>query len=83
MSGRKPVVMEPGTHDALSPQELAVYRALLARRGRVVSRAELARSAAIADLSDRRCDSLIVGIRRAVGAEQIVTVRRRGWMLVA
>jgi hypothetical protein len=47
----------------------------------VVSRSELARAAEIADLCDRRCDSLIVGIRRAVGAERIVTVRRRGWML--
>ncbi|MGA1035677.1 MAG: helix-turn-helix domain-containing protein, partial [Ilumatobacteraceae bacterium] len=75
--------MKTATPAELSPQELAVYRALLERQGRVVSRSELARSAAIADLSDRRCDSLIVGVRRAVGAERIVTVRRRGWMLVA
>jgi hypothetical protein len=51
--------------------------------GRVLSRVELARRAGIADLSERRCDSLIVGIRRCVGAERVRTVRRRGWMLVA
>lgn len=67
----------------MSPQETAVYQALLERSGRVVSRTELARAAAIADLCDRRCDSLIVGVRRVIGADRIVTVRRRGWMLVA
>jgi len=48
----------------------------------VLSRSEIARQAGIDELSDRRCDSLIVGIRRRIGADQIVTVRRRGWMLV-
>jgi len=47
----------------------------------VLSRSEIARQAGIDELSERRCDSLIVGIRRRIGAEQIVTVRRRGWML--
>jgi len=51
--------------------------------GRVLSRAELARRAGISDLSDRRCDSLIVGIRRHLGPGRVRTVRRRGWMLVA
>ena len=51
--------------------------------GRVLSRSELARAVGIADLSDRRCDSLIVGVRRAVGSSRVRTVRRRGWMLVA
>lgn len=67
----------------LTPQERAVLDALAARSGRVVSRSELARAVGVADLSERRCDSLVVAVRRAVGAERVVTVRRRGWMLVA
>ena len=59
-----------------------MYEVLASNAGRVLSRAELARRAGLADLSARRCDSLIVGIRRAIGAERVVTVRRRGWMLV-
>lgn len=58
-----------------------MYEVLAAHTGRVLSRAELARRAGLADLSARRCDSLIVGIRRAIGHDRIVTVRRRGWML--
>ena len=54
---------------------------LLANRGRVISRRELARRAGLADLSERRCDSLLVAIRRALGPQAVVTVRSRGWML--
>ena len=54
---------------------------LLANRGRVISRRELARRAGLADLSERRCDSLLVAIRRALGPNSVVTVRSRGWML--
>jgi DNA-binding response OmpR family regulator len=68
--------------EILTPQERAVYQALERHAGRVLNRAELARLAGIADLSTRRCDSLIVGIRRTVGADRVRTVRRRGWMLV-
>ncbi len=60
-----------------------MYDVLVRHEGRVLSRAELARHAGIADLSARRTDSLIVGIRRQVGQERVRTVRRRGWMLVA
>ncbi len=60
-----------------------MYEVLADHAGRVLSRAELARRAGIADLSARRCDSLIVGIRRQVGPDRVRTVRRRGWMLVA
>ena len=49
----------------------------------MVSRRELARRVGIADLSERRCDSLLVGVRRVLGAEAIRTVRSRGWMLQA
>ncbi len=59
-----------------------MYEVLAGHAGRVLSRAELARRAGLADLSARRCDSLIVGIRRAIGHDRIVTVRRRGWMLI-
>ena len=67
----------------LTPQERAIYSVLANNVGRVLSRAELARAVGIADLSERRCDSLIVGVRRAVGSSRVRTVRRRGWMLVA
>jgi DNA-binding response OmpR family regulator len=74
---------DPHPLEHLTPQERAVYVVLQRHAGRVLSRTELARRAGIADLSARRCDSLIVGIRRQVGAERVRTVRRRGWMLVA
>lgn len=54
---------------------------LVANSGRVIGRHELARQAGISNCTERRCDSLLVGIRRALGADAIVTVRRRGWML--
>ena len=67
----------------LTAQEQAVYHVLASNAGRVLSRSEIARRAGISALSERRCDSLIVGIRRRIGADRIVTVRRRGWMLVS
>lgn len=60
-----------------------MFQVLADNTGRVLSRQELARRAGLADLSSRRCDSLIVGIRRGVGHDRVRTVRRRGWMLVA
>jgi DNA-binding response OmpR family regulator len=74
-------------HDAsplapLTAQERAVYDVLVNHAGKVISRSEIAREAGISDLNARRCDSLIVGIRRCVGADRIVTVRRRGWMMI-
>jgi two-component system OmpR family response regulator/two-component system response regulator QseB len=74
---------DPHPLEHLTPQERVVYQVLSDHAGRVLSRAELARRAGIADLSERRCDSLIVGIRRRIGPERVRTVRRRGWMLVA
>jgi DNA-binding response OmpR family regulator len=76
------VLEDPHPLEHLTPQERAVFEVLAENAGRVLSRAELARRAGIADLSARRCDSLIVGIRRRIGHERVRTVRRRGWMLV-
>jgi DNA-binding winged helix-turn-helix (wHTH) protein len=65
----------------LGSQERAVLAVLIANAGRVVSRHELAREAGITAATERRCDSILVGIRRCLGPEAISTVRRRGWML--
>jgi len=65
----------------LGEQEKSVLNVLLIHRGRVISRRELARRAGLANLSERRCDSLLVAIRRALGPDSVVTVRSRGWML--
>ena len=54
---------------------------LFANRQRVVGRKELARRAGLAELNERRCDSVLVGVRRLLGPDSIVTVRSRGWML--
>ena len=54
---------------------------LVANRRRVVGRRELARAAGLAELSERRCDSVLVGVRRMLGPDSIVTVRSRGWMI--
>jgi DNA-binding response OmpR family regulator len=66
---------------SLSDQEQSVLRGLLASAGRVVSRRELARRAGLSEMSERRCDSILVAVRRALPTDAIVTVRGRGWML--
>ena len=65
---------------SLGVQERAVLAALLAHP-RVLSRRERARLAGHTDLSERRCDGVLVGIRRRLGADSVITVRSRGWML--
>jgi DNA-binding response OmpR family regulator len=67
--------------EELSDQEAAVLRVLMESRGKVVSRRELARRAGLASLSDRRVDSVLVGLRRVLGPDVLRNVRRRGWML--
>jgi DNA-binding response OmpR family regulator len=67
--------------EELSDQEAAVLRVLMESRGKVVSRRELARRAGLASLSDRRVDSILVGLRRVLGPDVLRNVRRRGWML--
>ena len=46
---------------SLGAQERAVLAVLLSNVGRVVSRRELSRQAGLAELSERRCDSILVG----------------------
>ena len=65
----------------LSPHEVAVLAVLGAASGRVVPRTELARRAGLARAGARRCDSLLVGVRRALGHDAVRNVRGRGWML--
>ena len=55
--------------------------ALVDSSGRVVDRDHLRREAGLVDLSPRRCDAVMVGIRRALGQDAVLTVRRRGWRL--
>jgi hypothetical protein len=69
--------------DALNAQELAVLGVLLKFAGRVISRQELSRQSGLSDRSERRCDAILVEIRRVLGEDSIRTVRSRGWMLNA
>ena len=48
----------------LAADELAVLKVLVETHQRVVSRRELARRAGLSDQSERRCDALLVGLRR-------------------
>lgn len=65
----------------LSGQEMAVLQVFLDCQGRVIGRAELARRAGLTSANSRRCDSILVAVRRALGPESLRTVRSRGWML--
>lgn len=64
----------------LSDKERAVLRVLVDRAGKVTDRASLNRLAGLSG-TPRRCETVLVTLRRALGDHAIVTVRRRGWML--
>ena len=70
-----------GSGHSLTNQERDVLRALIESNGRVIGRRELSRQIGLTEVGERRCDSLLVGIRRILGTESIRTVRGRGWML--
>lgn len=76
-----PAAAHPTPQGAPAQQERAVLTVLYLHRHRVVGRRELARAAGLATLSQRRCDSVLVGVRRLLGADSIITVRSRGWRL--
>jgi DNA-binding response OmpR family regulator len=65
----------------LGPSEAAVLAVLREANGRVVSRRELARRAGLRDASPRRCDSIVMQLRRHLETDSIRTVRSRGWAL--
>ncbi|MEY4365359.1 MAG: hypothetical protein RLZZ305_703 [Actinomycetota bacterium] len=75
-----PHVEFPPPND-LSPSDLAVLGVLVRAQGKVVSRSTILRLGRLRHLAERRCDSCIVAIRRALGADAVVTVRGRGWRL--
>ena len=65
----------------LCTTDMAVLVVLMQSIGRVISRGSILRLAGIDHCGARRCDSAIVSLRKVLGTESIVTVRRRGWML--
>ena len=69
------------SHPALGQQDRALLAVLVDGAGRVVSRHELVRRTGLADRSARRCDAILVQLRRVLGPDAIRTVRSRGWIL--
>lgn len=65
----------------LSGTDLAVLRVLVENQHRVLGRSSIERIAGMEGSGSRRCDTSIVVLRRALGADSIRTVRRRGWIL--
>ena len=66
-----------------SPLDLKVLEVLVQSDGRIVGRDYIARQTGIDNSSARRVDASLVSVRRWLGPDSLVTVRRRGWMLTA
>lgn len=64
-----------------SPTDLKVLQVLVESNGRVAGRDFIARQSGIENSSARRVDASLVSVRRWLGPDSLVTVRRRGWML--
>ena len=65
----------------LSGTDLQVLRVLIHQQGRIISRDTIQRMAEFDSVSARRVDASIVVLRRHLGPDAVLTVRRRGWML--
>jgi len=65
---------------ALSETDLAVLRVLIDRTGKITSREDLNKLSGLSG-SQRRCEAVLVNLRKTLGEGAIVTIRRRGWML--
>lgn len=67
--------------NAPTPLDLHLLRLLVESQGKIVGRDFLARQTGLESASARRVDASLVSIRRWLGTNSLVTVRRRGWML--
>jgi DNA-binding winged helix-turn-helix (wHTH) protein len=61
--------------------DLHILRLLVESQGKIVGRDFLARQTGLDSSAARRVDASLVSIRRWLGTDSLVTVRRRGWML--
>jgi len=77
------VDMEISGDSRPTPLDLEVLRILIASAGKIVGRDFIARQSGLDSTSARRVDASLVAIRRWLGADVLVTVRRRGWMLTS
>ena len=65
----------------LAPAEVTILRLLLENGDKVVGRESLSRLAGLDAESAHRVDACLVAIRKVLGPDSVVTIRRRGWML--
>jgi len=65
----------------LSETDLSILRVLSYSKGRVVSRESILRLAGLDNVSARRADASLVVLRKVLGSDSVITIRRRGWML--
>lgn len=65
----------------LTGSDIAILNALVVNKGRILDRSSILKSAGLQSSTSRKCDASLVSLRKALGPDSIVTVRRRGWML--